>query len=367
MHTGFKLFLALVISVIAYFCLWPVPVEPQAWEAPPQVPLEGDFAANDDLTEFEAISLNGLHGPEAVIDDGNGVAYATTHEGWILRWQAESETPELEQWINVGGRPLGLSFDDAGNLWIANAYLGLQKVTPSGEITVELNEVDGTPILYADDLDISSDGKIYFSDASMRFSPVEYAGTLAASLLDINEHSATGRIIEFDINTRAARVIMDNLAFANGVALAEDESFIMVAETGKYRVWKHWLTGEHAGQSHVVVPNLPGFPDNVHLGRDGRYWVGLTSPRAKPLDDFSGNTFVRKMIQRLPASLRPAVVVYGHVVVIDGDGKVVQSLQDPNRKYAATTGGWETQEYVYVSSLTEPVLARYTKTQLGLK
>ena len=366
MKTVFKSVLLLVVLGVAYLSLWPVPINPVVWDAPPAVPLEGDFAANDALSSFDALSLDGLHGPEAVVDDGDGTVYATTHEGWILRWSADTQEPQIQQWVNVGGRPLGLAFDDSGNLWVANAYLGLQKVTPEGQVSVELDQVEGTPILYADDLDITSANKVYFSDASMRFSPVEYGGTLEASLFDINEHSATGRIIQFDIDSGEAQVVMSGLSFANGVALSPQEDFILVAETGEYRIWKHWIAGDKAGTSEIVVPNLPGFPDNVHLGHDGRFWVGLTSPRSKPLDDVADKPFLRKLTQRLPASLRPGVVAYGHVLAIDANGQILANLQDPNKQYAATTGAWETAQHVYVSSLTEPVLARYNKAELGL-
>lgn len=366
MNLILKLVLAALVIVGVYLLTWPVPITPHAWDAPPPVPLEGVFAVNEALSEFQSIAIDGLHGPEAVIDDQNGTAYATTHEGWILRWEADGAAPIPERWVDVGGRPLGIAFDQAGNLWVANAYLGLQKVTPAGDVSLELDSVDGTPIVYADDLDITSKGVIYLSDASTKFSPQAAGGTLQASLLDINEHGPHGRIIEYSIGTGEARVVMRDLSFANGVALSPDQDFFYVAETGAYRIWRYWLQGERAGQSEVVINNLPGFPDNVHLGREGRFWVGLTSPRSQALDDLSASPFMRKIVQRLPAAIRPNVQVYGHVLTIDAKGEILNSFQDPNKRYAATTGAWETEQYVYVTSLTAPVLARYRKPQLGL-
>ena len=141
---------------------------------------------------------------------------------------------------------------------------------------------------------------------------------------------------------------------------------MLVAETGSYRVWKHWLLGSRAGQTELIIDNLPGFPDNIHRGRDGRFWVGLTSPRADILDKLAKKPFLRKLIQRLPAFMRPTVEAYGHILAIDENGEVLFDFQDPNGAYPATTGAWETDQYLYVSSLTANVMARYSKAQLGL-
>jgi sugar lactone lactonase YvrE len=213
---------------------------------------------------------------------------------------------------------------------------------------------------------VTPDGKVYFSDASTKFAAADSAGTLEASLLSIMEHGDHGRIIEFDPATRLTRVVLSGLTFANGVTSDLNGEFLLVAETGTYRVWKLWLQGENAGSVEIIVDNLPGFPDNIHRGQDGRYWVGLTSPRAAILDDLAQKPGMRKVIQRLPAFMRPTVEPYGHILAIDEYGKVLYDFQDPKGAYPATTGARETDDYLYVSSLTADQMARYSKQQLGI-
>ena len=358
-------YLLLFVGLCAvYLAAWPVPVDPQPWQAPSSEGFVGKYTPNNLLADFEALPLAGLTGPEAVTEDAAGNLYATTHEGWILRW-AKGQT-EPEKWVDAGGRPLGIAFDKAQNLWVANAYSGLQKITPAGVITVELNVTEGVPIRYADDLVVVPNGKIYFSDATTKFAAEDSGSTLAASLLDIMEHGDYGRIIEYDPATQQSRVVMTGMTFANGVTAAADGEYILVAETGSYRLWKHWLLGDKAGQTEVIMQNMPGFPDNVHRGQGGRYWIGFTTIRAPILDELSGKPFWRKVVQRLPEFMRPKVEPYGHVIAVNGSGEVLLSLQDPSGAYPATTGAWETDEYLYVSSLTAPVLARYSKQALGL-
>jgi sugar lactone lactonase YvrE len=357
--------LALGIALtLAYLLAWPVAVKPVAWQAPIHPGYVAEFAVNQKLETFDALTMGDLSGPEAAISSPDGSIIATTHEGWLVRWdQGETVGTAL---VNVGGRPLGIDFDSAGNLWIANAYIGLMKLAPYGEITTAVSEVDGIAVRYADDVAVALNGKVYFSDASTRFSAKEYNSTLAASLLDIMEHSDNGRVIEYDPKTDTARTVMDGLTFSNGVAADPQGRFILVVETGEYRVWKHWITGPNLGDSEVIIDNLPGFPDNIHVGQNGRYWVGLTAPRSSALDKLSGKPFWRSVVQRLPEPLRPRIEPYGMVVAIDENGEVLENLQAPNGAAYATTGVKESDEYLYVTSLTAPFLARYKKSDLGI-
>lgn len=359
-----QLFLVLLIVLAAYLVFWPVDLKPFAWNAPEFKGYVGEYAPNNKLEQFERIDIGNSHGPEAVISGPDGYIYTATHDGWILRFK-DGES-KAEQYKNVGGRPLGMGFDKQNNLWIANAYLGLQKIDADGNLSLELNQVDGTSIEYADDLVVLPNGKVYFSDASTRFSAKSSTSTLEASKLDLMEHSSNARVIEYDPATKQAKVTMDGLNFANGVSSDAEGNFLLIVETGSYRVWKHWLQGYEAGKSEVIIDNLPGFPDNIHRGQNGRYWVGLTSPRSKLLDKLSNKPFLRKVVQRLPAFLRPKIQYYGHVLAIDENGKMLTSLQDPKGNFPATTGAWETDQYLYVSSLIAPTLARYKKSDLGL-
>lgn len=358
-----KAILVLGIAFISYFLFWPTGIAPKAWNAPVNKGYDGDFATNNKLETFQTLSLNGLHGPEAVIANAVGDLYVSTHEGWIIRWLEGQDT--FQKWVKVPGRPLGIAFDAQNNLWVADAYKGLVKITPEGQLSIELERVADVPIRYADDVAVAPNGKIYFSDASTQYSAQEVGGTLEASLLDLMEHGKYGRIIEYDPLTKQGREVMMGLSFANGVSVDEAGRFLMIVETGEYRVIKHWLQGEKAGRNDVVIDNLPGFPDNIHRGKNGRYWVGLTAPRSKILDKLSQKPWLRNVLQRMPAFFRPKVVHYGMVIAIDENGQVLQNLQDPQGRVYATTGAFETDDYFYVASLTAPFLARYKIDQFS--
>jgi len=359
-----KLFLSFIIIVIAYLLFWPVAVDPVNWNAPKNKGYVGDFQQNTILSQIETLEIKGNHGPEGLALL-NGEVYATTREGWIVRHKPD--TGEIKNWVHTQGSPLGLVFDQNNNLIVADAYLGLLKITPEGTKIVLTNQVDGSPIDFADDVDITADGKIYFSDASTKFGAIAYGGTFEASLLDTIEHGGHGRLLVYNPQDQSTKVLMDGLNFANGVAVAEDSSFVLVNETGSYRVHKYWLQGEKAGQSEVIIDNLPGFADNIVRGEDGRFWIGLVAPRHALLDAISGYSSIRKIIHRLPPFMRPKPEHYGHIFAIDKNGKVLLSLQDPEGSYHTNTGALEVGNWLYISSLHAENLGRISKTTIGLK
>jgi sugar lactone lactonase YvrE len=313
---------------------------------------------------METFSLGGLHGPEDVALDSQGRIYTVSHEGWIVRLKADGTSPE--RWADTKGKPLGIDFDKAGNLIVADAYRGLLSISPAGVVTELAMEADGVPILYADAPAVAADGKIYFSDASTKFSAQQWGGTMEAALADLMEHGGHGRLLVYDPATRKATTLLKGLNFANGVAVSPDQSFVAINETGSYRVMRYWLAGAKKGTVEPLIENLPGFPDNLKRGMDGRFWVGLVSPRNNLIDNVAGSPFLRRMIQRLPAFMRPKAVPFSHVVAIDATGKVVADLQDPKGAYPIVTGAVETKDYLYVTSLVTPVLARLPKNKAGL-
>lgn len=352
-----KLIVFEVVSlVVAYLLLWPTPVEPVAWQAPIDKGFTGEFAENSNLLPLTLVPIGGDYGPEDIAVNSEGQVFVSLHSGVIAKLNT-SQTA-LETWVDTQGRPLGIEFDSFDNLLVADAYLGLLSITSRGEITILTDSVDNTPIRYADDIDVSSrTGKIYFSDASTRFGAQESGGTLEGSLLDLMEHSLSGRVIEYDPKTQQAKTILDGLSFANGIAMSHDEKSILVNETGEYRVLRYWIEGEKQGDLEVLIDNLPGFPDNIARADNDGYWLGLASPRSPALDNMSDSPMIRKIVQRLPSFMRPKAQAYGHIVKINDSGDVLESLQDPSGSYPVTTGAVEVGDMLIVSSLTSDALA----------
>lgn len=316
---------------------------PQAWTPPAAPGLTGDFAENDRLTSAELITVPGT-GPEDVAVDAAGVLYSGTEDGAILRIEPGGAVGAVAK---VGGRPLGVELygDD---LLVCNADLGLQRVSPTGAVDVLTDSVDGSRLTLTNNASVGRDGTIYFSESSTRWPLAEYA-------TDLVEGRPTGRLLRCSPDGDTT-VLLTGLQFANGVALDGDEASVFVAETGRYRIHRHWLTGEKAGHTELFVENLPGFPDNLSFD-DGTLWVALASPRQPPLDAMSSRPWMRHVAHRLPASLKPKPVRHGIVLAYDESGAVSHNLQDPTGRVAVTTGVRASAGRLYIGTLTDDHVA----------
>ncbi|MBL8339891.1 MAG: SMP-30/gluconolactonase/LRE family protein [Rubrivivax sp.] len=367
-----KILVALLVLagvLAAYLMFWPVPVQPVVWSAPADAGYTGVHTPNKLLAGLQVIALNGEEGPEHVALGPDGKLYAAVASGALLRMNPDGSGQEV--FARTGGRVLGFDFDAAGRLIAADAIKGLLAIEPGAgpvggpggpvrRITVLADRVGSDPIRYADAVVVAKgSGRFYFSDASTRFGPADRGGTFEASILDIIEQRATGRVLEHDPATGATRIVAEGLSFANGVALSADEGALFVVETGRYRVWQiavaaqrlNVATAASSPQARVLFDNLPGYPDNLMRGRDGRIWLGFAKPRNPTVDQMAGKPWLRELTLRLPRALWPVPKSYGHVMAFTEDGKVTAVLHDPSGAYPETTGVTETADRLYIHSL----------------
>jgi len=292
----------------------------------------------------------GAIGPEDIAFDGAGRMYTGCADGSILRLDPNSSPPHAELFARTGGRPLGLHFDAAGDLIVCDAHEGLLAIDPQGTIRVLATaSPDGVPFAYTNDLDISSTGVIYFTDASCRFS-VEHTNDALA------EHVYQGRLLAYDPRTSAVSTLCSEFYFANGVALSPDESFLVVADTGNYSLLKYHLTGPRAGSTDFFAQNLPGFPDGVALNpATNTFWVSLVSPRDSRADWAHTKPWIKSVVLRLPSSWILTTKPFGMVLEYDTAGTLVRSLLDEHGSaFSNVTNAVACDGRLYLGSLSWP-------------
>jgi len=299
--------------------------------APSCAPDSGtNWALNDKLRPAKAIGLGRIEGPEDVILDRNDNLYAGSRHGDIMRFMAPDYT-EMEVFAHIGGTPLGMAFDRNDNLYVCIGGMGLYMVTPEREvvkITDETNRSyksinDDSRLRLADDLDITDDGLIFFSEATVRYEMHEWA-------TDGLEARGNGRIICYDTNTKKTHTVIDNLIFPNGVCIASDGQSFLFAETWGCTVKRHWFAGPKKGITEMVLENLPGFPDNINNSSDGHYWMSLVGMRCPALDlAWKMPGFRRRMAKRVPRDewLFPNINT-GCVLKFSESGELLETMWD---------------------------------------
>ena len=343
--------LLLIVAIAGLLLLLPTKVQPVAWSPAPAPSLtSGLYADNQLLDAIESVGPGDIDGPEALLLEDN-VLITGLHDGRILRTSLDGKNRSVL--VDTGGRPLGLARHPNGMLVIADAFKGLLSLDAQGHLAPLTTQANGVPFGFTDDVVIDKSGHYaYFSDASSRFG---YGQDGEA----IIEHGGDGRLLRYDFQSGKTTLLLDKLEFANGVALGPEEAFVLVNETGAYRITRFWLTGPKAGSSEVFIDNLPGLPDNLSFNGQDRFWVALYAPRNALLDATAAHPFMRKMIVRALTVLPKPVEKRAFVLGLDIEGKVIANLQDgSDGNYSPITTVREYNDWLYFGSLKAKHMAR---------
>jgi sugar lactone lactonase YvrE len=336
--------------LLAYLAFWPAPIDPVAYEPPPMLPLLGLLAPNDRLRSALFVATGLVDGPEDVELDAEGRIYTGTADGWIVRVEPDGSVTKCAK---TGGRPLGIALDAQGNLIVADGIKGLLSIGPDKTVTTLVTQADGVELGFTDDVDVAQDGTVYFSDASSKFGPGAY-------LYDMLEGRPHGRLLRYSPATKQVEVLLKELCFANGVALSQNEDFVLVNETYRYRVTRYWLKGQRAGTSDTFIDNLPGFPDNITSNGQGTFWLALFTVRNDMADWLAPKPFVKQALSKLPSFLWPQPQPYAFVVKLDETGAILDSLQDPTGQHLhSVTSVQERDGYLYLGSLYNDRIGKY--------
>lgn len=320
------------------------------------------FAVNDRLRDVELIGLGQVEGPEDVIFDRDGHLYTGTRHGDIVRFLGPDHQ-QMELFAHVGGHPLGLAFDRDGHLLVCIAGMGLYSVSPQREVRKLTDEtqrtawsvIDDSRLKLADDLDIAPDGRVFFSEATVRYEMHNWA-------YDALESRGNGRIICYDPRTDRTRTVIRNLIFPNGVCMAHDGESFFFAETWACRINRHWFSGPRAGTTECVIGNLPGYPDNINRASDGHYWVAMVGMRTPSMDlALRMPGFRRRMARRVsPQELIFPNINTGCVLKFNQQGEVLESLWDlGGENHPIITSMREHKGYLYLGGLLNNRIGKY--------
>ncbi|XP_064632804.1 adipocyte plasma membrane-associated protein-like [Lineus longissimus] len=344
-------FTVAVLSIGIY--LIPSPIDPQPYtfrDYPPE--LIGPLKPNYKLQKAKHIFENVVIGPETFTADKKGYIYTGSADGKLWRFKGDdlqllgrtgvddTRCGSLEM-ESVCGRPKGMKVDSHGNLIFVDAYKGLMKmdlVTMEIEMLVSSETgINGVPFMFLNSIDITSNGTIYFTDSTTRWTRKDYR-------FEVIETNHLGRLLSYDPRTKTLSLVLDNLYLANGIALSQDESYILIQEMSIMRILKYYLKGPRAGSSEVIMENMAGYPDNIKLTKSGTFHVAMGVTRfrkagilkyARPFLDVIGPY---PALKRLIAKLTPLWAYsiflprHNYFLEIDGDGNILKSFHDPDGK-----------------------------------
>jgi ribose transport system permease protein len=340
-------------------------VSPTFIELPQPVSTSADtataFALNDRLKDVEIIGLADVESPEDVILDDEDYLYCGTRHGDIVRF-SPPDYKKHEVFAHIGGSPLGMSWDKDRNLLVCVGGMGLYKIDRNrnvSKVTDETNRstfsvVDDSRLRLADDLDIAPDGRIFFSEATIRYEMHDWP-------VDALESRGNGRIICYDPKSGKTHTALRNLIFPNGICTAQDGQSILFAESWACRISRFYISGPKAGQVERVLDRLPGYPDNINRASDGTYWAAIMGMRSPALDvALRMPGFRKRMARRIAPDqwLYPNLNI-GCVIRFNDRGEVLESLWDQGAKnHPMITSMREHKGYLYLGGITNNRIGR---------
>ncbi|KAH6818378.1 hypothetical protein C2S51_001981 [Perilla frutescens var. frutescens] len=314
-------------------------------ENPPPSSLLPAPPSNSKLQDVIKLGEGLLKQPEDVALDKNGVLYTVTRDGSVQRLHRNGT---WENWWQIHSPSLlGITTTAAGDLIVCDANQGLLKVSEEG-VKVISSHVDGAKIRFADDVIESSDGTLYFSDASSKFGFDSWT-------LDLLETEPHGRLLKYDPSTNTTSLVLQSLAFANGVALSANQDYLVVCETWKYRCLKYWLEGDKKGETEIFVDKLPARPDNINLAPDGSFWIALlesTPMWPRFVYKLAAFKYLARAFPKTFSNWVIKVVDKSMVVNVGSDGKIIRGFDDPTAKVMKfVTSAVEFEGHLYFGSL----------------
>lgn len=314
------------------------PIHPVRWQPPPIDPLPEQPAP-----PVTVVPVAG-HGPEDVVVDAAGRLWTGLVDGRIVRCAPDGSDQTVV--ATTGGRPLGLHVARDGRVLICDSHRGLLALDPdSGALRVLVSAIDGRPLRFCSNVTETDDGTIWFTESTSDFHFEHFLGAVL-------EARGTGGLYRLDPDGTVTTVL-DGLYFANGVTVTADGSALVVAETVGRRLSKYWLTGPRAGSVTPLAVHLPGMPDNISTGVDGRIWTALVTPANPAAESLMPRApWLRQVIWRLPKRLQPKVQPEIWVVAFDPeDGSVVGGVRTSRPDFGGVTGVEESGGRLWMSTI----------------
>uniref|UniRef100_A0A0D9V4K7 Strictosidine synthase conserved region domain-containing protein n=1 Tax=Leersia perrieri TaxID=77586 RepID=A0A0D9V4K7_9ORYZ len=250
----------------------------------------------DTRWSYHLLLPDGVSGAESLAFDGKDGIYTGVSDGRVLKWGGSaagwstfasnanhrklplcsSSEVSTEDRESICGRPLGIRFfRKTGELYIADAYMGLMKVgSDGGEAHVIATAADGVPFHFLNGLDVDqATGDVYFTDSSSIYTR-RFNGEITMNA------DSTGRLLKYDAKTQQVTVLKTDLPYPNGVVVSRDRTHLIVAHTVPCQAYRYWLQGSQAGE-YELFADLPGYPDNVRRDGKGGYWVALNQEKMR--------------------------------------------------------------------------------------
>jgi hypothetical protein len=279
---------------------------------------------------------------DVLLEENEGIAYATGRDGWI--WKIDLKTEKAEQFVDVPVMAAGLhripgektkiittNSRRGGATYPENEKVGLYTLdlatkevvalvtrvpfsTPGPKPTVfstakqqrvrvdSLDDSNSRLLAICNDAAVSADGKrVYFTE-----SYVTDGATMGGpgSIETIIMLGNTGRLWMYDTEDQTVGLVGSGYAFTDGILMEGDgngpEESVLLTDNVRFQMHRVHLAGARAGESEVLWKDLPGLADGMRRDSKGRIWVTFIAERGPQLTWAHANPEVKPFLMAHP-------------------------------------------------------------------
>ncbi|MEV6848819.1 SMP-30/gluconolactonase/LRE family protein [Actinoplanes sp. NPDC051411] len=202
-----------------------------------------------------------LEGP-VWFGDGHYLLFSDIPNNRILRW--DERTGRVEPFREPSDNANGNTRDLVGRLVTCEHLTRrVTRTNHDGTITVLMDSYDGRPLNAPNDVIVSRDGAVWFSDPGWGITG-NYEGDRAEEEI--------GRYVwRIDPSTGAGSPVVEGMSRPNGLCFSPDETRLYVVDVGHIRVFD--MDGTRPVDGRVFVDMAPGGSDGIRCDRDGNLWA----------------------------------------------------------------------------------------------
>lgn len=228
---------------------------------------------------FELI-LDKMNFPEGPAFDGVKTLYVSScYGGFIKKIEGNKSDFFVKADSDGINQTNGLVFSKDGYLYACDFGLGaIIKISKKKKVMIVASGYEGVKFNRPNDLAFDKNGNLYFSDPKT-----------------IDTLNPDGRLFMVNLKTGVVKLLLDKIAYPNGLAFSEDGKILYLSESARSRVLKYDVNknGELTNE-RVFIDFKSGSPDGLALDVKDNLYVALfgggvlyvVSPEGKILEEY---------------------------------------------------------------------------------
>ena len=229
--------------------------------------MDGAFSPNDRLDHVTPIGEPLIGADAAAVAPDGSVCVSAGNKIWRLSGNGYLDRAVL---AGLDGNVGALAYGPDGQLVVCTTR-GIAKLDGAGRITNLVIEAESEPLHCLTAAAVAPDGTIFVCDGSTRHQAEDWC-------VDLMECNQLGRIISCGPALDNARVLLRNLNYPAGLAVAGDS--LWFTESFAHRLSRAPIVGRGAiGAPQIVIRNMPGYPSRLAAAGSAGFWLSLFAVR----------------------------------------------------------------------------------------